>query len=699
MRRWIQVAVLLPLLALPAWSQMINGGGNGSIPTTGTSGNCTLSINGVADIPQGIVNAASCGSLVSSTNVQTASMSNGLTAVALGSAGDFTNGEYVAIPHAGAAQTVATPTGLTVVSSKWQGAVYLTTTDGSGSTNASYQVVAVDALGGQSAAAAKVSIANSVASLTFDAFNLVSWSAVTNAVAYLVYGCVGAACTPALIALVPSVQTSFLDMAANSRFGTDSTDSSAVPAGALNQWLFTHITAGGGTTSLTVADAAGATVSSVRMVHDNSPTINSAITQNVNGGTVWVPPGSISIARTVTASAASGLRVQGAGSALNVGAAGTELIWAGPIGGTPLYVNTTRDSVFANFDVASRNGSGGTGNTPGRDISIDNVSPSGSHLSTNNTFDHILVDESGFGVELSDQGTTNNDIMKFTAVNCTNSGVAHFWLNNSQSKWNTFDQIGFCGRTYDIYDNAGSFSVRDSTLGAYIGMWVTNATDVLSAWHIQAEHTKRLLVTPTGSSGLNISISASRFVPTSVSGDKIYLYYGFHGALALSNNDFSDGNNTANWQMTCNNNAYDNNVCWTSVGNFYPNNNPFAGVTFTGAGAQGVVTQGDKFNDGSGNTIDLFRKDFTGTSGSATCVQTADGPKRTVCYLNGYANTGAAQTYSYQMPYNVGALTEGTTTGGSSCGTYNPTTTTTTLTLPANAAMTAETCSIQMIGQ
>jgi hypothetical protein len=43
------------------------------------------------------------------------------------------------------------------------------------------------------------------------------------------------------------------------------------------------------------------------------------------------------------------------------------------------------------------------------------------------------------------------------------------------------------------------------------------------------------------------------------------------------------------------------------------------------------------------------------------------------CYLNGYANTGTAQTYSYP--------------------------TASTLTLPANASMTAETCNIVAIGQ
>lgn len=85
-----------------------------------------------------------------------------------------------------------------------------------------------------------------------------------------------------------------------------------------------------------------------------------------------------------------------------------------------------------------------------------------------------------------------------------------------------------------------------------------------------------------------------------------------------------------------------------------------------------------------------------GTSGTASCYQPFAGSvKFAACYLNGYANTGTAQTWTYTYAFNT---TPVLLEGGGSCGTYNPSTTASTLTLPANASMTAETCAIVIIG-
>jgi len=86
-----------------------------------------------------------------------------------------------------------------------------------------------------------------------------------------------------------------------------------------------------------------------------------------------------------------------------------------------------------------------------------------------------------------------------------------------------------------------------------------------------------------------------------------------------------------------------------------------------------------------------------GTSGTATCVQpVTGGVKISTCYLSGYAETGTAQTYSFPTAFST---TPVLLESGGSCGAYNPTTTASTLTLPANASMTAETCNIVAIGQ
>ena len=88
---------------------------------------------------------------------------------------------------------------------------------------------------------------------------------------------------------------------------------------------------------------------------------------------------------------------------------------------------------------------------------------------------------------------------------------------------------------------------------------------------------------------------------------------------------------------------------------------------------------------------------LSGTSGSAVCAETLTAPlKIGSCYLNGYRETGAAQTYTYPVPFST---TPVLLKSGGSCGTYNPATTATALTLPANSAMTAESCNVTVLGQ
>jgi YVTN family beta-propeller protein len=113
---------------------------------------------------------------------------------------------------------------------------------------------------------------------------------------------------------------------------------------------------------------------------------------------------------------------------------------------------------------------------------------------------------------------------------------------------------------------------------------------------------------------------------------------------------------------------------------------------------------------------------LTGTAGTASCSQSMQGTlKVATCYFNGYQETGTAQTYTYPTAFSAApVLLE----SGGSCGTYNPapfpansctasgapvacctgagtgpTCPATTLLLPANASMTAETCNVVAEGQ
>jgi hypothetical protein len=102
----------------------------------------------------------------------------------------------------------------------------------------------------------------------------------------------------------------------------------------------------------------------------------------------------------------------------------------------------------------------------------------------------------------------------------------------------------------------------------------------------------------------------------------------------------------------------------------------------------------DATNMGSGSN---FIGSFTGTSGTATCTfSIAGGMVTASCYLNGYAETSSAQTWTYPIPMVVSPIIS---ESGGSCGTYNPTSSATLLTLPANGSMAAETCEILIQGQ
>jgi hypothetical protein len=92
----------------------------------------------------------------------------------------------------------------------------------------------------------------------------------------------------------------------------------------------------------------------------------------------------------------------------------------------------------------------------------------------------------------------------------------------------------------------------------------------------------------------------------------------------------------------------------------------------------------------------------SGTSGTAVCSQTFQGTlKIGTCYVSGYAETGVAQTYTFPTAFSVAPVLQTSPAGAcdGTGGSYAPMTTASTLTLPANAAMTAETCNIVVMGQ
>lgn len=110
------------------------------------------------------------------------------------------------------------------------------------------------------------------------------------------------------------------------------------------------------------------------------------------------------------------------------------------------------------------------------------------------------------------------------------------------------------------------------------------------------------------------------------------------------------------------------------------------------------VNQATSFNAAPAATT------LTGTAGTAVCSQSMQGTlKIATCYLNAYQETGTAQTVCFSGSGCTANLAGVNFSAApnilASCGTYAPSSTASTLTLPANASMTAETCNITAIGQ
>jgi len=150
---------------------------------------------------------------------------------------------------------------------------------------------------------------------------------------------------------------------------------------------------------------------------------------------------------------------------------------------------------------------------------------------------------------------------------------------------------------------------------------------------------------------------------------------------------------------------------WCLVTAKYPNvvRQVFVGVanangsnTFAGDGTSGLIIWQPQWQIiGPVQNSAVTQISGTGGSGadSSYCneVVAVSGQKSASCLLVNYAQTGTAQTYTFPIAFfHVPTLT---ISDGGSCGTYNPITSNTALTLPANASMPAENCNVTVTGQ
>lgn len=541
---------------------------------------------------------------VSSTESATCSISASSTALSCGSAADFVNGQHVVVPHAGAATSLSTPASLAVQSSKWDANLNVTT-DGAGSTDYTYTVAAVDGVGGVTAAPTAVTITNGEATLSFDKFNQITWTAVSSAIAYRVYGCNGASCSPALIAIIPA--TSFLtsgtptfwDMGLH--FNGDAIDGTAVPSAALADNLFTTISSGGGTPTLTLGAAAATSASSVPVYHDNQPAIQAALaavcTNGSPGGEVLIPAGIYEFAQTITVSGCNGIRIIGQGGELVTGSVLSPVGQAGMIGMT---IDATFGSSFENFSI----GQGAADTTLGVGIWLGKTLNNDSQLK----FDGIQIGEHGAGIE---NGPGNNDDMRFTHIYIGNdnvqsaAGLVGWLLDETNSVGLRIADSSDGLDLVSIDEVAGDYQTYNYGYVGYIANLLGSESAPIVISRPTAEtQIRRFLVQNPGSSTSTsqlVTIRNGRLNPTEVSADGYYISFPFGGGLLLENNDFADGlNHVSPWAIFVNANEYNGMTALTSIGNSYPNASPFSAQNnLVGANLDNYLSLGDIYTTGS----------------------------------------------------------------------------------------------------
>lgn len=253
-----------------------------------------------------------------SAQTTTGTIAANSSTLALATALDFETGQGVFLPNAGALSTLATPDapGISIGGGP------------SGSSTYSYAIVALDGLGGGSAASATGTITTGAAVLSGlgpdgsgedQILGSATWlqievTGVTGATGYAIYRTAVPATSglaTGYLGLYSYLNTPFLDYGQAIQTPPPGVPPTP-PTAAFGQSLVTTITAGGGTTLLTLRDAAATAVTDSPVYHDDSiPIINFLADANPNK---YIPPGSYGLSQTVILQQ-TGVRLFGSGSA------------------------------------------------------------------------------------------------------------------------------------------------------------------------------------------------------------------------------------------------------------------------------------------------------------------------------------------------------------------------------------------------
>lgn len=396
-----------------------------------------------------------------STQTTTGDITAGSAVLTLAAAIDFKNGQGITVNHAGAACTLATPSAPTV-----------TPTGTAGTTTYQYQIVALDGKGGCTAASAAGVTTTGNATLSATNYNALSWTAVSGATAYAVYGRVSG--TMQLLAIVSG--TSWNDKG-TAAITPPSTLPSTPPASALADTLVTTISSGGGTTTLTLAVTATTTATAQEVGHDDTAAFLNAINATKNGSKiVFIPSGNYCISNTLIIDTA--ITILGAGAGENISTARTTIIKTQDVTACLLQTNYIQISgiyITQNFIGGTTHGIqiGDANYTAGNcriEVNVTNMGGSGitlkaGHCNYINGYFHY----NGIGVELNPidtaVGTNANFINILNAVGNT-KGIL---LNNSngnkifsilQANGTGIELISSIQNTIDTYNEGNTTGIK-----------------------------------------------------------------------------------------------------------------------------------------------------------------------------------------------------------------------------------------------
>lgn len=236
------------------------------------------------------VNASGSGAATTGTISATS------TSLALTSALDFANGQGIRINHAGTSYAGAQPSGLAI-----------SQVGTAGSTTYSYTVAAMDAAGGVSRSITAVNTTTGNATLNSSHYNHLAWSAAASSIGYAVYGRSGGSLT--LLGMTANLT---FDDQGNNATPADWVPTAAPSANSAADWLLTTISSGAGTTALTLANAASNGATTQYVAHDDTGSLQTALTKAATTGAVLqLPCGTFDISSTLAASGRA--RVEGCG--------------------------------------------------------------------------------------------------------------------------------------------------------------------------------------------------------------------------------------------------------------------------------------------------------------------------------------------------------------------------------------------------